>query len=166
MDFKKLFEAGNLDTGLKNNLSSSGMLSLAVEGSHAWKNHIKICNVAKIISMNIGGERIEVIDETGNRLLDGNEWRIGLENKAKLMIEGQKVVEEKPKESINSENFSIRMDSELYGGHLLAAGCMCGVKIEVGDVKQKSNEYGITASSSGEVYASGESPKKGSIYSG
>lgn len=156
MDFKKMFESGTLENGLnKQNFIS---FSLTVENSSAWRGHVKKCKVAKIVNLNFGGEDIEVIDEKGNRLLDEDAWRKGLENRAKLMLENKD--EELTKEEIgmSSQNFKAGVqDGSFYENHLLAVGCMCGTNVDINEIKQEHKDY--VASSAGEV-----SVKKTNVY--
>jgi len=155
MDFKKVFEVGTLEQGLN---KQSSHLSLVIEDSSAWRGHMKKCKIAKIINLNFGGENIKVIDEKGNRLLDENAWRNGLENKAKLMWERRSEEVIKEEVGVKSQNFKAGVqDENFYSNHLLVVGCMCGASVGVDEIKQKSNDY---VASSREVSA-----KKGNVYS-
>ncbi len=148
MDFDKTF---SLEQGLRKGNSIGFALVSAMEDSDAWRNHAKKCNVAKVISIGLNGERIHVHEFAQRKLvLDAKEWRNDLEQDARTFIESKPFVFHEDQEgSLASQNFVIRtgMGNKIYETqreHNL--GCMCGASISVTpkDVS-RFNDYGVSA---------------------
>ncbi len=140
-------------------LSNHGVaLRGAMEGSDEWKTHVAKCKDAQVTFFNVGGERIIASDER-SKLFDEEIWRKSLEEKSKLLLNGdRKGFERKSGSALKSEHFKVGsgFDSEKYEKQLLSIGCMCGVEVNLDSVSVDGSYHVEAASGS---YVSGKKGK-------
>lgn len=131
----------------------------AMERSPEWRSHISKCKDAQVTFFSVGGERIIASDER-NKLFDEEIWRKSLEEKSKMLLDGdRKGFEKKSGSGLKSEHFKVgaSFDSEKYEKQLLSVGCMCGFEV---NLNPASVDGSYSASSSVGSYVTSEKSGK------
>ncbi len=130
MNFKKDFSNIEQDTTL--NSVHGNVLFETIKQSLGWQSHVSNCKDAKTIFLNINGERIVVNDERSN-MFDDELWRKSIEEKSKMMLNGDRKDFFKKSEFLESKNFKIEsnFDVKQFPEQLLSFGCICGVEVNL-----------------------------------
>lgn len=107
MNFRNDFS--NIERGEVLDSTHGVALRSAMERSSEWRSHVSNCKDAKVLFLNVGGERVITSDER-NKLFDNESWRKNLEEKSSMMLKGDR--EDFSKEissesALKSENFLV-----------------------------------------------------------
>ena len=112
--------------------------------------------MAKVVSIGMDGQRVNIHEIAREELaLDEKKWRQDIEETARAMLEGNKIIgtqSEIPESSVRSVNFSFSSEasSRIYEKQREHnVGCMCGVNISIDPNEVfglKTNDYGVAAS--------------------